>query len=283
MIILALDTTTAARQCRGRFATAVVLAEQVGDATRHARAAPAGGSDAQCSIEASVRIDDVELFAVAAGPGSFTGLRVGIATVQGLAMARSAPVVPVSALEALARAAVNAHDADRRVDGRASRARSSRRCSRPTAAPSSCRQSRRCPTRSLDAWASGAPATAGLHRRRRRPLSRRDRWRGSATPLASSSRRRSPGSSGRSRPRTRSAQSCPMRSCPSTSAKPDADWRGSGVSAAAERDGTPDVAMVDLRASRAKPSSTGSSSSRPRRSPIPGRATCSSASCGIPT
>ena len=57
---------------------------------------------------ASVRIDDVEVIAVAAGPGSFTGLRVGIATAQGLAMAGSRLVVPVSALEALARAAVNA-------------------------------------------------------------------------------------------------------------------------------------------------------------------------------
>ena len=52
-------------------------------------------------------IEDVEVIAVAAGPGSFTGLRVGIATAQGLAMARSRLVVPVSALEALAGTAVN--------------------------------------------------------------------------------------------------------------------------------------------------------------------------------
>jgi tRNA threonylcarbamoyladenosine biosynthesis protein TsaB len=59
--------------------------------------------------DANVRIEEVELFAVAAGPGSFTGLRVGIASVQGLAMARGRRVVPVSALEALARAGTNAH------------------------------------------------------------------------------------------------------------------------------------------------------------------------------
>src|SRR3954469_2624651 len=57
--------------------------------------------------EAGVRIEDVDLLAVAAGPGSFTGLRVGIATIQGIAMAHGKRVVPVSALEALARAAIN--------------------------------------------------------------------------------------------------------------------------------------------------------------------------------
>jgi tRNA threonylcarbamoyladenosine biosynthesis protein TsaB len=45
------------------------------------------------------------VYGVAAGPGSFTGLRIGIATIQGLAFANSRPVVPVSALEALAYAA----------------------------------------------------------------------------------------------------------------------------------------------------------------------------------
>ena len=54
---------------------------------------------------AGIGIADVDLFAVAVGPGSFTGLRMGIATVQGLAMARDRRVVPVSTLQALAAAA----------------------------------------------------------------------------------------------------------------------------------------------------------------------------------
>jgi tRNA threonylcarbamoyladenosine biosynthesis protein TsaB len=49
-----------------------------------------------------LRPSDVDLFAVAAGPGSLTGLRVGIATIQGLAFATGRPVAAISALDALA-------------------------------------------------------------------------------------------------------------------------------------------------------------------------------------
>lgn len=45
---------------------------------------------------------DVEGYAVASGPGSFTGLRVGLSTVQGLALAAGRPCLGVTTLEALA-------------------------------------------------------------------------------------------------------------------------------------------------------------------------------------
>lgn len=45
---------------------------------------------------------DIDLYACAAGPGSFTGVRIGAATVKGLAEPFNTPCVPVSALEALA-------------------------------------------------------------------------------------------------------------------------------------------------------------------------------------
>lgn len=46
--------------------------------------------------------EEIDLFAVSKGPGSFTGLRIGIAAAQGLALAHRRPVVGVSTLEALA-------------------------------------------------------------------------------------------------------------------------------------------------------------------------------------
>lgn len=47
-------------------------------------------------------VDDIDLFACAAGPGSFTGVRIGVATVKGLAFGKGKPCAGVSTLEALA-------------------------------------------------------------------------------------------------------------------------------------------------------------------------------------
>ena len=48
-------------------------------------------------------VKDIGLFAVSAGPGSFTGIRIGISSVKGLAMPFDTPCVGVSTLEAIAR------------------------------------------------------------------------------------------------------------------------------------------------------------------------------------
>ena len=47
-------------------------------------------------------MDDVDVLAVAAGPGSFTGLRIGVAAVKGLAWAGEKPCAPCSTLESMA-------------------------------------------------------------------------------------------------------------------------------------------------------------------------------------
>jgi tRNA threonylcarbamoyladenosine biosynthesis protein TsaB len=100
VLILALDTTT-----RGGSIAVTdddrVLALLPGDASRtHGERLPAEISEALNL--AGVSREQLDLLAVAAGPGGFTGLRIGLAAVQGLAMTLHKPVAGVSALDALA-------------------------------------------------------------------------------------------------------------------------------------------------------------------------------------
>ena len=101
---------------------------------------------------AAIPLEAIDLLAVAAGPGSFTGLRVGIAAMQGLAMATGRKIVPVSALDALAAAGANGDggpvaawiDAQR---GRGIRVALRRHRHAPPDGPSSL-----APSPTLDAW-----------------------------------------------------------------------------------------------------------------------------------
>lgn len=103
MRVLALDTTTA----EGSVAVVDddrVLVERRGSAVcSHTERLPTDllTALADCGLTPS----DVDIFAVASGPGSFTGIRTGIATIQGMAFVTKRQVVPVSALTALAVAA----------------------------------------------------------------------------------------------------------------------------------------------------------------------------------
>lgn len=51
---------------------------------------------------AKMTIDDIDMFALSAGPGSFTGVRIGTSVIKGLAFGKDKPCVPVSTLAALA-------------------------------------------------------------------------------------------------------------------------------------------------------------------------------------
>lgn len=60
-------------------------------------------TEIEAAAEAAGGWDRVDVLAVGVGPGTFTGLRVGIATVRALAQARDLSVAPVGSLAALAR------------------------------------------------------------------------------------------------------------------------------------------------------------------------------------
>lgn len=111
-MILALDTSSAGGSAAvlRSDGDGAQLVEQAGDPTRsHGVRLPA---ELMAVLNQAGRaIQDVDRLAVVVGPGSFTGLRVGIATIQGLALARGLTVVPVTTFEALAWHADTGRDA----------------------------------------------------------------------------------------------------------------------------------------------------------------------------
>ena len=103
MLILSLDTTTKALSC-ALARDGVVVREEGGDRGReHASRLP--GDLMTLLADTGVPLPEIDAFAVAVGPGSFTGLRIGIATMQGLAFATGKPLIGVSGFDALARVA----------------------------------------------------------------------------------------------------------------------------------------------------------------------------------
>jgi tRNA threonylcarbamoyladenosine biosynthesis protein TsaB len=102
-LILGLDTATLGGSvCLMRGPQ--ILASAVGDAkVSHSNTLL---HDIEQVLKSSnLSIQEVALFAASAGPGSFTGLRIGLATVKALAATLSRPCVGIPTLHALARAA----------------------------------------------------------------------------------------------------------------------------------------------------------------------------------
>lgn len=99
MTTLAVDTS-ASRPSVAICQKGITLGTLIGNVNQHSEEL-IGLIDA-CLKEASVGIADVDQFAICQGPGSFTGLRIGMATLKGLAFANQKPLVSVSSLEIIA-------------------------------------------------------------------------------------------------------------------------------------------------------------------------------------
>ncbi len=100
MIVLAIDTSSEQGS--------LVVLEDGGRMTEAPLRSPGGHSEnlfgeiPALLRRAGVRLEDVGCFAAAAGPGSFTGVRVALAAAKGLAVALGKPMAAVSNLQALA-------------------------------------------------------------------------------------------------------------------------------------------------------------------------------------
>jgi tRNA threonylcarbamoyladenosine biosynthesis protein TsaB len=108
MIVLGMDTATSSTAVALRLADGATLerrddpalGDHPGHATRLLRMA------GELLAESGTDFSEIGLLAVGSGPGTFTGLRVGLATARGLAQSLGISLTPVSSLRALASAAL---------------------------------------------------------------------------------------------------------------------------------------------------------------------------------
>jgi len=103
MLILGVDTsgkqgTVALAKCSKDLCEIL----QIGELTGGAFSAELVPQIAGLLATSNIAVRDVDAFAVASGPGSFTGLRVGLAAIKALAEVLRKPIAAVSVLEALA-------------------------------------------------------------------------------------------------------------------------------------------------------------------------------------
>lgn len=57
--------------------------------------------------DAKIKINELDAFAVSMGPGSYTGLRIGVSTIKGLCYSLDKPLISINTLEILSKSALN--------------------------------------------------------------------------------------------------------------------------------------------------------------------------------
>ena len=98
--ILALDSTAVTAAAAVMKGEEILASSAVNGVRTHSETLLAA-ADALISA-AGLKVSDIGLFACAAGPGSFTGVRIGVSLIKGLAYPQNKPCAGVSTLEALA-------------------------------------------------------------------------------------------------------------------------------------------------------------------------------------
>jgi tRNA threonylcarbamoyladenosine biosynthesis protein TsaB len=103
VIILALDTCLNA--CAGAVVREGVVLSRLVEPMQRGHQERIAGLTAQLMAEAGLAYSDLDRIAVTVGPGSFTGLRIGLAFAKGLGVALDIPCVGVGVLDVLGRQA----------------------------------------------------------------------------------------------------------------------------------------------------------------------------------
>jgi tRNA threonylcarbamoyladenosine biosynthesis protein TsaB len=109
MNILALDTCT--ESCSAALLYQGQLFERV-EMTQRGHSELILGMMDELFVEAKTSISEINAVAFGRGPGSFTGVRVGVGVAQGIAFARDIPVIPISSLAANAQGVVDTFNTD---------------------------------------------------------------------------------------------------------------------------------------------------------------------------
>ena len=116
MIILALDTCLNA--CQAAVTRDGVALAVLTEPMQRGHQERLGPMVQEAVAQAGIRFADIDRIAVTVGPGSFTGLRVGLAFAKGLKLALGVPTIGIGTLEALAASAGEGGPAAAVIDGR---------------------------------------------------------------------------------------------------------------------------------------------------------------------